>query len=126
MFSIGTALRIAPYVAIAALVAGLLWYRGNAIEAAADLKAKEVQLAEVKSANDAQAKTIERITAQRVADDAVLVELSSKLAELRTKADETQASIAELERTNEQVKSYLANPVPSDLRRLLNRPDVRK
>ncbi len=118
-------LRLAPYAIIAVLAIGLLWYRGNAIDAAANLKATEVQLAEVKSANEAQAKTIERITAQRVADDAVLVELSSKLAELRTKADETQASIAELERTNEQVKSYLANPVPSDLRGLLNRPNGR-
>lgn len=119
-------LRLAPYAIIAFLAIGLLWYRGSAIDAAADLKAKEVQLAEVKQANEVQAKAIERITAQRAADDATLVQLNAAISDLRTKADETQASIAELERTNEAVKSYLSSPVPGDLKRLLNRPDARK
>ena len=44
MLSISTAFRIAPYVAIAALVAGLLWDRGNAIDAAA--------LSELSAANE--------------------------------------------------------------------------
>ena len=49
---------------------GICRDRGNAIDAAANLKAAEVQLAEVKQANEVQAKAIERITAQRAADDA--------------------------------------------------------
>lgn len=126
MFSIPMLLRLAPYIVIALLIGGLLWYRGEAIDAAATLKAKELQLVEVKAANEAQAKAIDRITAQRAADDAVLVQLTTTLTDLRTKADETQASITELERTNEEVKTYLSNPVPGDLKRLLNRPDARK
>lgn len=122
MIPLATALRIAPYAAIGLLALGLLWYRGEAIDAAADLKAKEVQLVEVKQANEAQAKTIERITAQRAADDALLANLSTTLTDLQAKTEETQATIAELERTNAQIKSYLATPVPVELRGLLNRP----
>jgi LysB family phage lysis regulatory protein len=125
MISLATALRLAPYVIIATLLTGLLWYRGNAIDAEATLKAKDLQLVEVRAANAAQQKALEAITAQRLADDAVLVDLAAKLTELQNKADETQASIAELERTNEEVKSYLSSPVPGDLRRLLNRPSPR-
>lgn len=120
MINVATALRLAPYFAIALLLGAVLWFRGEAISEAAERKAVEVQLTEVRAANDAQKAAIERLTARRAADDALLAELNGSIATLRETAEATQLSIQGLERTNEQVRTYLASPVPSDLRRLLN------
>ena len=114
-------LRLAPYLAILAIVGIALYYRGEMIDASAAQRRAEAELRQAEIANAAALETIERITRMRQADDKILLDLTNEIARLNEVATETQATITELERTNEDVRSYLAGAIPDDLRRVLNK-----
>lgn len=113
-------LRLAGLAAFAVIVGIALYYRGNSLEAsAAQLRAESARnqaVAAVAVANE----TIDRITRMRAADDKLLLDLAERITELTAVTAETQASVVELERTNEDVRAYLSGSIPDDLRRLLN------
>ena len=119
------ALKLAPYVVIAALIGAVLWFRGEAIDEAAKRSTAEAQLATAVSANKEQAETITRLTALREQNDKLLLDFTTKLSEFTQATEETQASIRGLETTNAEVKDYLSVAIPADLRGVLNRPDRR-
>lgn len=106
---------------ILALVAGLLWYRGQAIKAEADHAATKTSLAAAVAANAAQKEAIERLTAFRDMDDKLLTDLQASLVELNTQASVASAAVRELEKSNETVKGYLSLRLPDALRGLLNK-----
>lgn len=109
---------------IAALLVGLLWYRGQAISAAAE---RDTARAEVKTAaavNAVQKATMDRLTAFREIDDKLMTGLQARLGEIATQAGEATTALRELERTSADAKAYLAVPVPADLGRVLNRRAV--
>lgn len=126
MFPISTTIRFAPYAVIGALAIAALWYRAEAVSAESKRELATVELQAVKTANDAQAKTIARLTAQRIADDETLAQLSGAITELQSTANETQLAITDLERNSDETKAYMALPIPDDLKRLLNKAPVRR
>jgi len=115
-------LRFAPYAAIAALAIGLLWYRGNAIDARAEQAKALAALNVAVEANRAQEEAIRRITEANARTDKLLASIAADVAAINDTTAETQASVTELERSNEDVRAYLSGVVPADLQRLLNRP----
>lgn len=106
---------------LAGLLSLALWYRGQAISAQADAAAARVSLATAQAANEAQKAAIESLTAFRRMDDNLLVELQGKLSELATQTQQATVAVRDLERTNANVKSYLATRIPAELRGVLNR-----
>lgn len=117
-----TYLRFAPYAVIAALLAGLLWYRGNAIDARAEQAKALAALNIAVDANRVHEETIKRVTEANARTDRMLAEIAADVAAINDTTAETQASVIELERSNEDVRAYLSGVVPADLQRLLNRP----
>lgn len=116
-------LYVVGALAVALALAGLgglaLWFRGQAIAAAAERDSARSSLATAQAANDAQKAAIERLTAGRAMDDKLLVELQGRLGELATQTQQATTAIRDLERSNENVKAYLAGRLPDELRRLL-------
>ncbi len=116
------------YVALGVLAAFLglasyaLWQRGEAIGARAEQAKAEAALSEAVEANKAHQAAIERLTALNERTDRILADISWKLAGIRDTTAETQASVNELERSNEDVREYLGRAVPEPLQRVLNRP----
>ena len=116
------------YLALGVLIAFLglasyaLWQRGEAISARSEQEKAEAALGQAVEANKAHQAAIERLTAVNERTDRILADISWKLAGIRDATAETQASVTELERTNETVRDYLAGVVPADLQRVLNRP----
>lgn len=104
------------------LAAYALWQRGEAISARAEQARAQAALGEAIEANRAHQAAIERLAAVNERTDRILADISWKLAGIRDATAETQASVTELERTNETVRDYLAGVVPADLQRVLNRP----
>ena len=103
-------------------VCGLaLWYRGNAIAAAADAAAARADLSTALAANAAQEATIGRLRASAEANDRILAETADRLDAISRTLFETNSSIVDLKDANEDVRSYLGTPVPPDLRLLLDR-----
>ena len=109
-------------IAFLALGGYAFWQRGDAIAAKAEREQAVAQLAVAVEANAVQKQTISRLTEQNARTDRILADISAKLAGISNATAETQASVTELERTNESVRAYLAGVVPADLQRVLNRP----
>lgn len=117
-------LYLAAGVAIAflGLASYALWQRGEAISARSEQARAEAALGEAIEANKAHQAAIERLTALNARTDKILADISYKLAGIRDTTAETQASVTELERSNEDVREYLGRAVPEPLQRVLNRP----
>lgn len=99
-----------------------LWYRGEALKGAATIVGLRSDLQTAKSANAMQAAAIAKLNAMRASDDATLGALAKELQRINAAQTATQGKIDELARQNAHVSDYLKQPIPDDLRRLLNRP----
>lgn len=117
-----TYFKLIPYAAIAALIAAVLWYRGEMIDADAARDKAHAELLVFKDTNEKQALLIEQITRRKERDEQILADISSKLAGINQNLTETNESISGLEKANEGVREYLKSLVPDALRGLLNRP----
>lgn len=115
-----TWLKLIPYFVIAALVAALLWYRGNLIDAEAEQAKAVAALSVAKESNAQQAKAIEQLTERKARDDQILADISTKLAGINQSLAETNETISGLEKTDADVRKYLDEPIPDALRGVLN------
>lgn len=100
---------------LAALVAGALWIRGIIRERDA-LKAS---LATALDANAAQAEAMRVLEAQRAADSAAAAKLAADLRGVTDRERATSRRLADLERTDADVRAYLDRAVPAGLRCVL-------
>lgn len=118
-----TYLKLAPYVVIAALVAAVLWYRGEmkGADAARDKASAELSL--VRDANEKQAALIDQLACRKERDEQIVADISSKLAGINQTLADTSQAISGLEKDYESVRAYLASLVPDPLRRVLNRAE---
>lgn len=116
-----TYLRIGALLVFMAVIAGLLWYRGEAISAAAERDRARADLQVAVDANAAQQATIGRLRADAEANDRLLADMAAQIAIITSKVTETNAALSDLKETNADVRDYLSTPVPPDLDRLLNR-----
>jgi hypothetical protein len=96
------------------LLAGLLWYRAEAIAARADAAR---HLAE----RDAALAANRRLAEQAEIDGRTVLGLSRELATIYARLAAEAADLAELERTDDAVRDYLDTPVPDALRLRLGR-----
>lgn len=68
---------------------------------------------------DRQAKTIDRLSAQKTIDENIVTRLLNGMNELRAVADAQTKAITELEKTDPDAKAFLATPIPDGLKRVL-------
>lgn len=115
-------LRLGALAAFLAVAGLALWYRGNAIDARAEQAKALAALNIAVDANRVHEETIKRVTEANARTDRMLAEIAADVAAINDTTAETQASVIELERSNEDVRAYLSGVVPADLQRLLNRP----
>lgn len=111
--------------AFAVLLIGLLWYRGNAIKAEAEVQQREAEIERIEGelqtaidVNRINEQTIGRLRAQMEADARDSAELAEELRKLNEKMAENNEALGELKEKDENVRDYLNTPVPDDLRRM--------
>lgn len=114
-------LRLAPYAVIALLAIAVLWYRNDAKAERYEKEKIAVELSTVKQFNEQQKRAIDRLTAMREQNDNILADITQQLASINTVVADTQGTISELEKINEDVRAYMASSIPPDLRRVLNK-----
>lgn len=107
--------------AFLALGSGVLWYRGEAIAAAAERDRARADLAVAADANAAQQATIGRLRAEAEANDRLVAKMADDIAAINSAVAETNEAIVDLKEANEDVRAYLGTAVPPDVERLLNR-----
>ncbi|MBZ9794326.1 hypothetical protein [Mesorhizobium sp. ES1-4] len=109
-------------IIIAGLVATAAIYRGNAIAAEAETKQARADLATASAVNDANQATIGRMKAQAEHDAQLTAELAVQVAASNQALIDNNAAVAALKEANADVRNFLAQPVPPDLRRLYVKP----
>lgn len=109
-------------VLLVAFGVGLIFVQRAKLDAAeAERENLQGQIDRALSTNKLQAEAIDRLSQQRAIDQRFVDLLNSQLSAIRTDAETTANKLTELERTDPDVKSFLANPVPTELKRLLGR-----
>lgn len=114
-------LALGVLIAFLGLAALALWYRGEAISAAAQARQAKADLVTAEAANKAQQETIGRLRVSAEANDRIVAKMANDLAGINAAVADTNQQIGELKDANEDVRAYLAGRVPADLDRLLNR-----
>lgn len=113
--------RAAIVVAVALLVGTVFYYRAEMIDANAKRATAEASLAVAVEANASLNKALERAEDRQRRHDALMNDLLDNIEQINDRVSETSTAVAELEKINEDVRAFLALPVPDALGRLLNR-----
>lgn len=98
---------------------GLLYYRAEAATQRGLAQVTQAQLDTAKTVNDIQAAAIDRLAKLREADDALLRDVRDRLGSINTATQATTEAVANLERSNADVKAFLGMRLPPDLRCVL-------
>jgi hypothetical protein len=112
------------YLALGAVIAFLalggvaLWYRGQAISATAARDKAQAALATAVEANRQAVATIDAITEQSRLDGRLAADLAAKNRQLSDDLTDKDAQLDEMEKTNADLRTFLGQSVPDDLRRL--------
>lgn len=107
-------------IVILGLGAGLLWYRGEAIDAEAERDKARAELAIAAKVNADNLVVIQRMQEQQRINDRILLGYAEELAKINAGLQEQNDAIDELAETNEDVRAYLDTVVPDALRMQLN------
>jgi LysB family phage lysis regulatory protein len=121
VMSLRLAIAAALAIAFLSLVGTALWFRGQAISAAADATQARADLGTAIAANKAQEETIGRLRASAEANDRIVAEMADRLAAINEAVTENNAARNSLKDSDENVRSYLDTPVPDALRRLYDK-----
>lgn len=108
-------------LALASTAAVAMFYRGQAISAAADAAQARVDLAAAKDANDTAAKTIATLQEQSRLDSRLTASLVEEMRKISDGLAEQSQQIDDLGKTNAEVLNYLDTAVPVELRKLRQR-----
>ncbi len=111
-------LKLAPYVAVAILLAVVLWFRGDLAKAEGAKKALAVELQGALDANKEAAKTVEGFRAQRVDNDAIAEAILKRFIANRALFERRTILLKEA-RNDPTVKPWADTPVPGRVRKAL-------
>jgi hypothetical protein len=118
-------LRLAGVGALALFIVagvGLVFVQRAKLDAAeAERATLQLQIDSALATNKLFAESIDRLSQQRAIDERFVALLNSQLSAIRTDAETTANKLTELERTNPDVKGFLATPLPVELKRVLGR-----
>ncbi len=113
-----------PMLLVAALIGGSMWYvktiKADREAAQAQVRVLEANMEVAKRVVKNQENTIGQLIEIRKLDAASMQLLAENNTALIGKFDKRKTARNELESKNVDVKKYLDEPVPDDLRRLLN------
>lgn len=103
------------------VIGAMLWYRGQAISAAADAAQARADLVLAQAANKRALDTIASMQEQARLDSRLTADLVEEMRRINEGLAEQAGKLDELERSNEDVRAYLDTVVPADLRKLRGR-----
>lgn len=115
---------VLPIVLVGLLLGGSVWYveriKGERDTALANVKTAQENYAKAQGVISSDKQSINDLVALRLIDAKSLSTLSDSVSQLNAKYSARPAERQQLEKTNVVVKNYLDQPVPDDLRKLLD------
>lgn len=97
-------------------------YKVEARDAQAAERAAKADLEVAEGVNNANQETIGRLQAQAASDAKLTAQLAEQLAAANQAFIDNNAALAALKDANADIRNFLALPVPSDLRKLYDKP----
>jgi chromosome segregation ATPase len=113
-------LRLGLMLIFTAALVAALWYRAEFLKAEGRTAQVQAELNVALDANKANAAAIARLKAENEANDILITAMSEQIEKANTQLAEANAAIKELRDKDESVRSYLSQPIPDALKRLLN------
>lgn len=124
-FTLSTALRLAPYVAIALLVGLFLWQRNSLTAARADVRTATAAIAQLNETNRANVAQMAKVAQARIDNDAIASAVAERLAGNGTRETHTETVIREVMQNDPVSRAWGDTPVPDSVRSALARPGDR-
>lgn len=109
-----------PFILAAGLVMVILFQRGDLAMSEAKREAAEQREANLRAVNDQNVKTIEGLTEQRIANEAIVRALIDSKADNANRETTVRVAIEKEARNNEAVRNWLDLPIPAGVRAILN------
>lgn len=108
-------------LAFTALAGVAAWYGWDAAAARAEAAQARADLETALASNRALEATVGRLRASEAANDKLMAEMADTLERISNEVAELDDDVYGLKETDDEVRDYLANPVPLSLRELLDR-----
>jgi hypothetical protein len=116
-------LKLAPYAAIALLLIGLLFYRGQAIEADALKDAANAKNDALMAVNERNAKAMTELAKNAALNDQLVKGLAADVAAIKSRGANTRTIIKEAIANDPVTKAWGDEPIPDSVRDALRRSD---
>lgn len=97
----------------------ILWLRNDNLEKSGDLKAANVQVADLMRANKAAQVALDKVTAIRIDNDAIATAVASKIGSNTVREVHTNTVIEKAAHDDPQVRALVDTPLPDSLRQAL-------
>lgn len=120
----GWLLRFGPYLALALLVGVVLYQRAHIAEQAGDLKVERVKVADMTEANKTLSETIDKVTRQRVDNDAIAAAVTAALQGNLQREVQTKTIIERAVQNDPATRDWAGVPVPDGVREALRTDKV--
>jgi hypothetical protein len=120
MTYLGAIKTFGPWVAILLLIGGILFMRGNLIEAKADRDKAQAAVAELAAINKANDKAMSDLKAAQLLNDTTVLDLNTKLLSLQTSAMKKRDDIKKVLTNDPKSKLWADVPLPDELRNAIN------
>lgn len=114
-------LALGVVIAFLGLAGVAMYYRAEAIQEAAEAAQARADLETALVSNRALEATVGRLRASAEANDKLMAEMADTLDKIGKDIGETNNAIGALKESSDEVRDYLALPVPADLRQLLDK-----
>lgn len=111
-------LMLGVALVMACLGGAVLYYRGNAISAAAEAAQARANLAVAEDANKEAVRTIDALQEQARQDSRLTASLIEEMRKINDGIAAQNAALGDLEKANVDVRTFLDAAVPADLRKL--------
>ena len=112
-------LKLAPYLAIVALIFVVLFQRNTITDRNAKVAAAAVRVADVTDANKSLAKALDATKQARIDNDAIAEAVAARIGGTQTRLVETRTIIEKAKANEPAVRAWGAVPVPVSVRQAL-------
>lgn len=114
-------------ILVAIIFIGVSIYQDYNVRALTREKASlETEIAHMKETNDSLTTLLDTVNKLAAKSDAITASTATAIDDIRIGVLNTREQLSEIKAGNDEIKNYMVNSIPDDIKRLLNNRDTRK
>lgn len=117
-------LRAIPILVALVFVGVSVYLDYNVRSLTRDNAAKDAEIAHMKATNDSLALVLDTVNKLAAKSDAITANTAAAIDDIRIGVLNTREQLSEIKAGNDEIKNYMVNSIPDDIKRLLNNRDT--